>query len=82
MEHVYIYEKGKVTVSGVASLDGFSEKEAKIKLENNAVIIRGNGFVLQEMAQNAGKVCFLGTVSSVEYASKAEKIPLMKRLFR
>lgn len=82
MEHVFIYEKGKITVSGVVSLDGFDEKEARIKLENNAVIVKGTDFVLQEMAQNSGRVCFSGKISSVEYAAKAEKVPFIKRLFR
>ena len=82
MEHVFIYEKGKITVSGVISLDGFDEKEARIKLENNAVIVRGTDFVLQEMAQNSGRVCFSGKISSVEYAAKAEKVPFIKLLFR
>lgn len=82
MEHSFIYENGKITVTGIIGLDGFDEKEARIKLENNAIIVRGTGFVLLDMAQNAGKVSFLGKLSSAEYAAKTDKTSFFKRLFK
>lgn len=82
MEHSFFYEKGLITVTGITGLDGFDEKEARIKLENDALIVRGTGFVLHDMAQNAGKVCFSGKLSSAEYAAKIDKVSFFKRLFK
>ncbi|MBR1624581.1 MAG: YabP/YqfC family sporulation protein [Clostridia bacterium] len=82
MEHAFFYEKGKITVTGIVGVETFDEKEARIRLENDVLAVRGEGFVLLDMAQGAGKVSFSGKLSEMEYASKPLKGSFLKKLFK
>lgn len=82
MEHSFLYEKNKIAITGVKSVDSFDEKEVEVTLSDNGIVIHGSDFVLLEMAQVGGKLCFSGHVSSVNYRSKQEKTTFLKKLFK
>lgn len=82
MNHTFLYENGKITVTGVKALDSFDEKEVKIRLEDNGMLIKGSSFVLLDMILQAEKVSFQGNLSSMEYTSKGEKSTFFKKIFR
>ena len=82
MEHSLIYEKGKVTITGVKNVDVFGEKEIILTLTDSAINIRGNKFALLEMASGSGKISFSGVIVSLVYRQGHEKTSFMKKLFK
>lgn len=82
MEHSLIYEKGKVTISGVKNVDVFGEKEIVLTLTDGVMDIRGNKFTLSEMASASGKISFCGVIVSLVYRQGREKTSFIKKLFK
>lgn len=82
MEHTFLYEKNKITITGVIKVETFDERETKIRLKDNVIVIKGKDFIMQEMALNHGKAIFNGTIFSVNYLQKIEKTSFINKLFK
>lgn len=82
MEHAFFYEKGRITVTGILGVDGFDEKQARIKLETGILTVYGENFVLLDMAQSAGKVAFSGKLTGLSYGEKPVKGSFFQKIFR
>ena len=82
MEHTFLYEKNKITITGVIKVETFDERETKIRLKDNVIVIKGKDFIMQEMAISHGKAIFNGTIFSVNYLQKIEKTSFINKLFK
>ncbi len=76
------YENGKITVSGVINVDSFDEKEVNLRLVSDVLTIRGSGFKMEETDTKSGLFTMNGTIASLNYHAKGEKVGFIKRLLK
>lgn len=81
-EHSLKYESGRIFVTGVVNVDSFDEKEVELRLATSSLTLKGSGFKLDEMEVKSGILSLQGKLSSLNYHEKAEKMGLVKRLFK
>ncbi len=80
--HSFRYENGKIIVTGVHSVDNFDEKTVVITLSDNALTIKGQDFLVEDMNILSGLLTISGKLFSTNYHNKAEKLSMIKRLFK
>lgn len=80
--HSFRYENGKVIVTGVHSVDNFDEKTVVITLSDNALTIKGQDFLVEDMNIISGLLTVSGKLFGINYHSKSEKLSVIKRLFK
>lgn len=82
LNHSFRYEKGKLFVTGVIGVDSYDDKAVEVKLNGGMMSVVGSGFSLEEMDLKSGLLTVSGTLGSLTYREKGEKIGFVKRLFR
>lgn len=80
--HSFNYENGKLRISGVINVDNFDEKEAELRLCASSLTLKGSGFKLEAMDLKSGILTMDGKLTMASYHDKAEKMSLVKRLFK
>lgn len=81
-KHSFRYENGKIIVMGVLSVDNFDDKTIAIRLSDNAITVKGQDFLVEDMNIESGLLTVSGKLSSLNYHSKMEKLSLVKRFFK
>ena len=80
-EHFACVKNGGVSVSAVSVVEGFSDKEIKLRLNGDTrLVLSGNGLKITDFSTKTGELCVRGQVLGLKYLKKDEK--LIKRLFR
>ena len=80
-EHFACIKSGGSNVTAVSAVEGFTEKEIKLKLEGDGILmLYGNGLKITDYSQKTGDLSVVGQVTGLKYLKKDEK--LIKRLFR
>lgn len=80
--HSFRYENGKIIVTGVISVDSFDEKTIVVRLSDNAITVKGQDFLVEDMNIASGLLSVSGKLSSLNYHNKMEKLSVVKRLFK
>lgn len=80
--HSFRYENGKIIVTGVISVDSFDEKTVVVRLSDNAITVKGQDFLVEDMNIASGLLTVSGKLSSLNYHNKMEKLSVVKRLFK
>lgn len=80
--HSLRYEQGKLFLTGVKNVDSFDDKTAELRLADSLLTLRGSGFKLEETEVKSGILTMEGKLTSLGYRDKAEKMSLIKRLFK
>lgn len=80
--HSFRYERGKLYVTGVAGVDRYDEKSVEISLNAGLLVVEGSGFSLEEMDLKSGLLTVTGTLKTLSYREKGEKMSFVKRIFR
>lgn len=78
-ETALIEQQKKITVTGVASVDGFDSKEIRITLESGRAVITGDGLKIVSFSKASGSFSAVGKIVGLRFFGKSEK--LTKRLF-
>lgn len=79
-QHSFSFDNNVLTVKGVAQVVEISPKEAQLKLENNSLLIKGNGLNIIRLDKEQGVVVLeVTTLSSMTYRQSGINI---KGLFR
>lgn len=79
-EKVILEGRKKLSMTGVSTVDGFSEQCLKITASGNKVIINGENLKITSFNKNSGNLTAEGIISEFKYNHK--KQPLVKRLFK
>ncbi len=80
--HSFRYDNGKIIITGVVSVDSFDDKDIVVRLSNNAIVLKGQDFVVEEMNLETGFLTVSGKLWSLVYRDKAEKLSFFKRLMK
>lgn len=80
--HSFRYENGKIIVTGVISVDSFDDKTIIVRLSDNAITLKGQDFLIEDMNIDSGLLTVSGKLSSLNYHVKMEKLSIVKRLFK
>ncbi|NCA92247.1 hypothetical protein EOM82_03225 [bacterium] len=80
--HSFRYDNGKIFITGVISVDSFDDKDILVRLSDNAISLKGQDFLVEEMNVETGLLSVSGKLWSLIYRDKAEKLPFFKRLLK
>ena len=78
-ETALIEQQKKITVTGVASVDGFTPREIRITLEGGRAVIAGENLKIVSFSKANGNFSAIGKIYGIRFFAKHEK--LTKRLF-
>lgn len=70
----------RLNMSGVDSVDGFSEQLLKLTVGGSKVIVSGNGIKITAYSKGTGNLTADGKITSIKYDYK--KSPFLKRVFK
>ncbi len=70
----------KLFMSGVESVDAFSERELKLTLNGSRVLVGGEGIKITAYNKGSGSLSADGKFTSIR--SDGKKAPLLKRIFK
>ena len=68
------------SMTGVQTVDGFSEQCLKLTVSGNKVFIGGENIKITAFNKNTGNLSAEGLVNEIKYSHK--KQPILKRLFK
>lgn len=74
-----IEQQKKITMTGVESVDSFTEKQITLSVTGGKAVIAGEGLKIVSFSQSGGGFCATGKISGVQFSEKRQKIS--KRLF-
>ncbi len=80
IEKIVIDARKRLTMTGVSSVDGFSEQALNLTVSGNKVKITGESIKITSYNKGTGNLTADGTFTEIKYMAK--KAPLVKRLFR
>ncbi len=70
----------KLSMTGVSSVDGFTEQSLKLTVNGSKVIINGENVKVTSYNKSNGNLTAEGEISEIKYNTKSR--PLVKRLFK
>lgn len=70
----------RLTMSGVDSVDGFSEQTLKLSVSGNKVVVCGENIKITAFNKNSGALTADGNFFEIKYNKK--KAPFVKRIFK
>lgn len=70
----------RLTMSGVQSVDGFTDKTLNLTVAGTRVRIEGENIKILAFSKNSGQLIADGKFNGIKYA--AAKLSLFKRLFK
>ena len=74
-----IEQQKKITMTGVESVDSFTEKQITLSVCGGRAVIAGEGLKIVSFSQSGGGFCATGKICGVQFTEKRQKIS--KRLF-
>ena len=79
-EKLILEARKKLSMTGVETVDGFSEQSLKLTVSGNKVIICGENIKITAFNKSTGNLSAEGTFTEIKYNHK--KTPFIKRLFK
>lgn len=70
----------RLTITGVNSVDGFSEKELKLTVNGTKVEIKGENIKITAYNNISGNFTADGKFMEIKFGAK--KVPILKRIFK
>ena len=70
----------KLTMTGVETVDGFSEQSLRLTVKGNKVCVLGENIKITSFNKNTGTLTAEGKFVQIKYGG--QKAPIVKRLFK
>jgi sporulation protein YabP len=80
--HALRYENEKIFMTGVAGVDNFDASSMEVRLFSSSLLMKGQGFFIEEMDVERGILTVKGRINSLNYHNKLEKTSFVKKLFK
>jgi YabP family. len=80
--HSLLLEDGRLSVTGVMKVTGSNGRELTLELSSARLIIRGDGFNVDSLDLEVGRLSASGNIKEIKYLSAHEKQAVFKRLFK
>lgn len=82
MESLCIEERKSLSITGATKVISSTSTQAVVEIGNSNVVISGNNIEVVKLDLEGHHVKFSGDFTGVKYATKTEKTPILKRLFK
>ena len=79
-DKVILEGRKKLSMTGVQTVDGFSEQCLRLTVSGNKVIVNGENIKITAFNKSTGNLTAEGVVNEIKYTHK--KQPVLKRLFK
>ncbi len=80
IEKIVLDARKRLTMTGVTSVDGFSEEVLHLTVSGSKVKVSGDGIKITSYNKGTGNLTADGNFNEIKY--NYAKIPLIKRLFK
>ncbi len=70
--NIEIFDREKMKITGVLSVDTFDEKEVVLDTELGTMIVKGQELDIKKLDIDNGKVNINGTICSITYTNKSK----------
>lgn len=80
VEKIVLEARKKLSMTGVETVDGFSEQSLKLTVMGNKVIINGENIKITAFNKGTGNLSAEGTFTEIKYNHK--KTPFINRIFK
>lgn len=82
IQHVNIFNREKIEVTGALEVVSSTNKEVNVKLENSFMQILGDGLTISKLVPEGGVLVVNGTINGVFYTSKQTKKSILGKVFK
>ena len=82
METITIEDRKKIVIIGAMKVLSSTNNQAVVEVEDSTLVISGQSIEVTKLNLEEKQVIFAGEIDSVKYTKKAEKVGLLKRLFK
>lgn len=79
-EKILLEDRKRLSMTGVSTVDGFSEQCLKLTISGNKITILGDNLKITAFNKSTGNLMAEGTISEIKYNHK--KAPFIKRIFK
>lgn len=82
MESILIEERKKINIVGATRIISSTNTQAVIEIEKSNLVLMGNNLEITKLNLDNKEVSFSGEFLALKFSNKADKTPLLKRLFK
>ncbi len=82
MEQITIENRKKLDITGATKMLSSTGTQAVVEVGDCNVIISGTNIEITKLDLENKQVSFNGDINAIKYSRKAEKVGLVKRLFK
>lgn len=82
MESITIEDRKKLSIVGATKMISSTQTQAVVEVAGTNVVISGSNIEVTKLDLENKQVHFSGNFSGLRYVQKAEKVGLVKRIFK
>ncbi|MBP3431954.1 MAG: hypothetical protein J6K39_03785 [Clostridia bacterium] len=82
MESICIEDRKKVSLIGATKVISSTNMQAVVEINSCNLVISGTNIEVTKLDLENKEVIFSGNINSLKYMQKADKTPLLKRIFK
>ena len=82
MESLQLEDRKKLSITGATKVISSTSTQAVVEVGDSTVVISGSNIEVVKLDLDNKQVNFSGNITAIKYASKTEKTPILKRLFK
>ena len=82
MESIFVEDRKKVIVKGANKMVSSAPTEAVVETNGTNLIVTGSELEITNLNLQDKEVWISGIITSIRYATKKEKVGLLKRIFK
>ncbi len=82
METIEINDRKNIKITNATKVVSSTSTQAVVEVSDSNIVITGNNIEVTKLDLDNKEVQFKGEISAIKYSHKAEKVNLIKRLFK
>ena len=79
---VSIENQNLIVIKGATKVCSSTQSQAVVQSGDTTITISGSDMEVKKLDLDGKEVCFAGKITNVKFSSKADKQPLLKRIFK
>ena len=81
-ELITIENQNNIQINGATKVFSSTQNQAVVQCGESIVTISGSDMEVKKLDLDGRQVCFSGKICNIKFSNKAEKQPLLKRIFK